>query len=53
MEVDAIEPRFLRQLVSESIRAHIDRALLARTRMLEERERASFQRLVDGFQRER
>jgi hypothetical protein len=49
VEVDAIDPKSLRELVSKAIESHIDRNAWWRTTMLEIRERETISRLVEGF----
>jgi len=49
VELDAVPVSILRGLVEEKIKAHIDDALLERTKRVEELERASFDTVIRNF----
>jgi hypothetical protein len=51
VEVDAIPPAQLRGLLREAIESHIDEGARQRTLRIEQRERATISRLVDGLRR--
>ena len=49
VEVDAIHPDILRQMVEECITLHIDDAVLDNTRKIEQVERETLQTVIDGM----
>ena len=49
VEVDAIEPEQLRELVRDCIERHVNPVTLAQTQRIEESERETLARVVDQF----
>ncbi len=49
VEVDAIHPDILRRMVNECIEQHIDYGLLEKTSMIENAERESLRKFIDGM----
>lgn len=49
VEVDAIHPDLLREMVEECITQHIDAAVLENTRMIEQAERETLQTVISGM----